>query len=131
MKPLYRYIEFCRKTETLWHKIESGDWDWLGVHKDGQFVLGRPKRSDGSVFRGALSTGRGQHGVLVKSPLDPGPNASWFSTEQEAKEEFSRTVERILGDGADIPILLRVQRVAGQFVEEEEFVVRRPPTYLR
>ena len=129
MKPEYRYIEFCRKPETLWHKIESGDWDWLGVHKGGQFVVGRPKRSGGLGLRGALSTGRGEHGVLVKSPLDPGPNASWFSTEQEAKEAFLRTVERLLDDDADIPILLRVQRVAGTCVEEEEFVVRRPPTY--
>jgi hypothetical protein len=128
MKPVYRYIEFCRKPETLWHKIESGDWDWLGVHRDGQFVLGRPKRSSGSSLRAALTVGSGQHGVFVQGPLDPGPMRSWFSTEQEAKEEFSREVAR-LHDESEGPVLIRVRLVIGGYVEKEEFVVRRPSTY--
>ena len=37
--PLYQYIEFCRNAETLWHKLQSGRWDWLGRKPDGQFVL--------------------------------------------------------------------------------------------
>jgi hypothetical protein len=129
MKPLYRYIEFCRNPETLWHKIESGDWDWLGVHPDGKFVLGRPKRSGGSSLRAAPTVGSGRHGVFVQGPLDPGPTRHLYSTEQEAKEGFWREVARLSAE-SEGPVLLRVQRVVGVYVEEEEFVVRRPPTYL-
>jgi hypothetical protein len=39
---LYRVIEFCKDPETLWAKIESGHWQWLGIHPSGKYVLGRP-----------------------------------------------------------------------------------------
>ncbi len=30
--PRYAHIEFCRNEETLFGKLKSGRWEWLGVH---------------------------------------------------------------------------------------------------
>ena len=66
--PLYRRIKFCRNAETLWHKLQSGDWDWLGVHPKGQFVLGSP-RLEGRITSGLTTktirqgVQEGRHGV--------------------------------------------------------------------
>jgi len=46
-EPIYQRIEFCRSPKTLWGKIENGRYDWLGVHKNGQFVVGSPPVSMG------------------------------------------------------------------------------------
>lgn len=43
---LYSVIEFCNDAGTLWGKLASHKWDWLGVHKSGKFVLGRPALTD-------------------------------------------------------------------------------------
>jgi hypothetical protein len=131
MKPVYQYIEFCRNAETLWHKIASGHWDWLGVHPERKFVLGRPVRRAGSTLRAAVTVGapEGQHGVFVQGPLDPGSSRTWFKTQLEAKEEYARVVSSFGGDEKE-PGLLRVQRVERGQIVEEEFLVRRPSTYL-
>jgi hypothetical protein len=42
MQPVYRKIEFVSDPERLWGKLKGGRWDWLGVHPEGQFVLGSP-----------------------------------------------------------------------------------------
>ena|SRR5829696_7754343 len=131
MKPVYQYIEFCRNAETLWHKIASGHWDWLGVHPERKFVLGRPARSAGTTLRAGSSVGApgSEYGVFVQGPLDPGPSRTWFKTPQEAMEEYARIVSRFGGDEKE-PGLLRVQRVERGEVVEEEFLISRPSTYL-
>jgi hypothetical protein len=131
MKPAYQHIEFCRNEETLWHKIASGNWDWLGVHPERKFVLGRPARSVGSTYRAALTVGapEGQHGVFVQAPLDSAPYRSWFKTQQEAKEEYARVIDSFSGDEKG-PGLLRVQLVERGRIVDEAFLVRRPSTYL-
>jgi hypothetical protein len=74
--PLYKKIKFCRKPETLWGKIESGGWDWLGVHPNGQFVLGSPRVRRLELRGTATLTSRdaveGEHGVGSRAPLSPG-----------------------------------------------------------
>jgi hypothetical protein len=134
MKPVYQYIEFCSNAETLWHKIASGHWDWLGVHPKRQFVLGRPARRTGSTLRAAPTVGtvgapEGQHGVFVQGPLDPDPSRTWFKTLQEALEEYARVVSSFDSDEKE-PELLRVWRVEQGHIVEEEFLVRRPSTTL-
>jgi hypothetical protein len=40
-------IESCTDPQTIFAKIESGHWDWLGVQQKGTrrtFILGRPCR---------------------------------------------------------------------------------------
>ena|SRR5687767_1956352 len=43
---LYPILEQCRKPEVLWAKLASGNYDWLGVRRNGKFVVGRPRLSD-------------------------------------------------------------------------------------
>jgi hypothetical protein len=58
LEPLYERIEVCRDAETLWGKLNSGGWDWLGVKPDGVFVLGGPP---------VARTGVGPIGIIVSS----------------------------------------------------------------
>jgi hypothetical protein len=133
VEPVYKKIEFCRNAKTLWGKIQSGRWDWLGVHPNGQFVLGSPRQGKGSTMMGALTIGRdgatqGAHGVYVRTPLGPGPSKTWCKTEQQAREEFQTTVDS-LSDESKGPGLFKVERVEKGSVVDEEWIVRRPPTY--
>lgn len=57
--PVYEKIEFCRNAKALWGKIQSGRWDWLGVHPDGKFVVGSPRQRKGSTMMAAPTIGRG------------------------------------------------------------------------
>jgi hypothetical protein len=64
VKPVYEKIEFCRNAKTLWGKIQSGRWDWLGVHPNGQFVLGSPRQGKGfTMMQPLLSEGVTPHQV--------------------------------------------------------------------
>lgn len=73
-RPLYDRIEFCRDPETLWGKLESKRYDWLGVHPKGQFVVGSPpvQRFSGgagsSLARGGAP--EGEHGFRIEGPLE-------------------------------------------------------------
>jgi hypothetical protein len=133
VKPVYEKIEFCRNAEALWGKIESGRWDWLGVHPDGKFVVGSPRQGKGFTM-GAAPTIRkggaklGEHGVCVRTPLGPGPSKTWCQTEQQACEEFRTTVDS-LRDESKGPGLFKVERVEKGFIADEEWIVRRPSTY--
>ncbi len=42
---LYAVLEQCRKPEVLWAKLATGNYDWLGVRRNGKYVLGRPRLS--------------------------------------------------------------------------------------
>jgi hypothetical protein len=134
VKPVYEKIEFCRNAETLWGKVQSGRWDWLGVHPDGQFVLGSPRQGKGFTMMVAPeklndSATRGEHGVRVRTPLGPPKGgATWFRTEQQARHEFQRKLDS-LRDESHGPGLFKVQRIEKGLVVEEELIVRRPATY--
>jgi hypothetical protein len=133
VKPIYEKIEFCRNRETLWGKLQSGRWDWLGVHPSGNFVLGSPPQGKGFAMMAAPINRRGgatpgEHGVYVRTPLGPGPSKIWCQSEQQAREEFRTTVDS-LRDESKCPGLFRVERVVKGSVVDEELIVRRPPTY--
>ena len=95
VEPVYKRIEFCRKPETRYAKMESGLWDWRGVHPDGKFVLRSPARRVSSL-RGSptvLSNGvkESKHGMRVYAPLFPGASTTtWCRTAKEAREEYQR-----------------------------------------
>src|ERR671912_663983 len=102
---LYQYIEFCRNAETLWHKLQSGHWDWLGVHPKGQFVLGRPRR-----------------GGLTDA-------ATYVLRSGEARAEYERMIEQ-LDNPAQSPVLARVVLIQDGYPTDERFVAQTPaPTY--
>lgn len=133
MEPLYRRIEFCRNAESLWGKLKSGRYDWLGVHPDGKFVLGSPPVKKGSrasasptlIKEGAPT---GEHGVRIDTLAISGPSATWYPTEAEAQAEFKEQVRR-LKDDRNGPGIVRVRLVEQREIVDEEFIVRPIPTY--
>ena len=113
--PLYQYIEFCRNAETLWHKLESGRWDWLGRKPDGQFVLGRPRLARSmavgspTLYKGTAAE-EGKHGIRVHGwsglPNTP-PSATWCESAAQARAEFEERVA-YLDRPERAPILARL-----------------------
>jgi len=133
VKPVYEKIEFCRNAKALWGKIQSGRWDWLGVHPDGKFVVGSPRQGKGSTMLAAPTVRRGdatpsQHGVYVRTPIGPTTSKIWCQTQEQAREEFRATVDS-LRDESKGPGLYKVERVEKGFIVDEEWIVRRPSTY--
>ena len=133
--PLYQYIEFCRNTDTLWHKLQSGHWDWLGRKPDGRFVLGRPRRELESMV-GALSVmntepgaKEGLHGVKVylwNGLPNSQPSCQWFTDTAKAWARFNEQVDH-LEDPQRGPTLARVILIEEGQVTDERFIARVPP----
>ena len=136
--PLYEHIEFCRNAETLWHKLQSGRWDWLGVHPRGQFVLGTPARNEPQVFApGIQSTDpgadSGQNGIKFYIWLGyPGspPGAYWFASPKEARSGFEKKVAD-LDRPEQAPILARVIHLENGYPTDEKFIAQIPPPNYR
>jgi|SRR5215217_1352157 len=134
VEPVYEKIEFCRNAKALWGKIQSGRWDWLGVHPDKKFVLGSPRRRKGFTMMAApekLVEGatQGEHGVRVSTPLSPRKGgATWYKTEQQARQKFQTKLDSPK-DESQGPGLFKVQRIEKGLVVDEELIVRRPTTY--
>ena len=42
---LYAVLESVKKPEALWEKLATGNYDWLGVRRNGRYVIGRPRLS--------------------------------------------------------------------------------------
>lgn len=132
--PLYQYIEFCRNTQTLWHKLQSGHWDWLGRKLDGTFVLGRPRVSPESFGIAAITVTaedgkQGEHGVKLQQwhgqPSDRS-SSRWFSDADTARDEFEEDVRR-LEDPTQNPILARLVLIQNGSVTDERFIAQVPP----
>jgi hypothetical protein len=131
--PLYQYIEFCRSAKTLWHKLESGHWDWLGRKPNGQFVLGRPRREGlgnfaiPTVMSGGAKEGR--HGIRVyawSGHPNPKPGSRWVPNAEEAKVQFEKEIER-LQDPSLQAVLARVVLIQNGQVTDERFIEQTPP----
>lgn len=95
--PLYRVIEFCSNAETLWKKLDSGHWDWLGVNTRRDYVVGRPARNRQRssaltlVNAGAVP---GEHGVRVRAPLSRSA-PTWYATAAEAIRAFDEEIAKL------------------------------------
>jgi hypothetical protein len=134
--PVYKYIEFCRNAETLWHKLQSGHWDWLGRKPDGQFVIGRPRRlaAEEGAISGTRSEGAdartGRHGVIINA-WQGVPQKHWFSTWYEEPEKARAEYERTIRDWEETHQSLALAKVVlienGQ-VTDEQFMVQLPLT---
>jgi hypothetical protein len=133
-KPLYDKIEFCCDPETLWAKIESR-WDWLGVHPQGQFIVGYPKREAmpeqprpyGPIYAPGAN---GDHNVRCRPPIVKEWQDMWPLTEDDAKAKFEQIVRVQEGYAeARRPVLLRVQRLRHGEIADERLIATRPATY--
>ena len=125
----YAVIESCTLLETLWAKIDSGHWDWLGLpERRGKvtFILGRPRvgGSGGMAVGTAVHGGAepGQHGVEVRVPHADfrSVSSSWHPTSQDAEHDFERKVSSLAeGPGSAlhrVTLVLEGQAVRHQVV---------------
>jgi len=132
---LYAVIEFCSNPKTLWGKMESGQWDWLGiVERKGsrRFVVGRPRvgRVRASAAPTVTDAGAdGSHRVTVKSPDTPGEAARVCATAEQAAQEFDDWIHRI-EQSTEGSALARVRLFTDGRLQREEFVVRAIPNVI-
>jgi len=91
---LYPVLEQCRKPEILWAKLATGNYDWLGVRRNGKYVLGRPRLSAVVPENpGPLpDEGSDPHRVEALGPLQRVPRWEAYATPEEARETFRRLV---------------------------------------
>ena len=136
--PVYKHIEFCRNAEALWHKLQSGHWDWLGRKPDGQFVVGRPRRNRPSEVGVPFITSReegateGLHGIRMQAWVgqpSQRKTSRWFTTAAKAKTAFEKEIAWFENPALK-PVLARVFLVQDGLVTDERFVVQEPsPNY--
>jgi hypothetical protein len=129
---LYAVLEQCRKPEVLWAKLATGHYDWLGVRRNGKYVLGRPRLSavvpedPGPPPDDATAP----HRIESLGPLQRVPRWEAHRTPEEASETFRRLVE---GDPVT-PLrtsgVWRARLVLDGRAVEERFVVRPLPRLL-
>jgi hypothetical protein len=125
---LYAILESVKKPQALWNKLATGNYDWLGVRRDGRYVIGRPRLSplrsnDGDV----PDDRRHPHRVEHIGPLDRKPKWEAYATIDEARQAYERLVT---GDPIT-PIresgVRRLRLVLDGRQEEELLVVRALP----
>jgi hypothetical protein len=134
---MYRVIESCTDPETLFAKIDSGHWDWLGVQQSGNrrtFILGRPRRGGMGLVasvqarHGNVETGRNR--VVVRTPhaVKVSPEEAWWPTGEEARADFERRkTELMQGEGSG---LFKMRLYVEDQLVDEHFVVRALPNRL-
>lgn len=134
---LYAVIEFCSDPETLWSKIASGHWDWLGVRKDRtgtqRFVLGRPPISKGFQVHAAGRVGEEgvsqDHRTTIQTPDFPDESPPrWYRSAEDAAEGFDELVRSLEEPGGSG--LFRVRLYEGDSLVKKELVVRARPNEL-
>jgi hypothetical protein len=92
-RQLYPILEQCPKPEVLWAKLATGRYDWLGVRRNGKYVLGRPRLS--AVVAEDPSAplpddARDPHRIECLGPLQRIPRWESYPTADEARETFAR-----------------------------------------
>jgi hypothetical protein len=129
---VYAVLEQCRKPDVLWAKLATGHYDWLGVRRNGKYVLGRPRLST------AVPDAPGPppddvtapHRIESLGPLQQVPRWEAFPTPEEAGEAFRRLVA---GDPVT-PLrtsgVWRARLVLHGRAVEERYVVRSLPRLL-
>ena len=125
---LYAILESVKKPEVLWDKLATGNYDWLGVRRNGRYVIGRPRLSPFRSNDGDAPDDRQhRHRVEYIGPLDRNPQWEAYATVDEARQAYERLV---IGDPVT-PIresgVKKLRLVLGGRPEEELLVVRALP----
>jgi hypothetical protein len=126
---LYAIVESCRKPELLWDMLATGNYDWLGVRRNGRFVLGRPRLSAVTEHGDAPAAPDAPepHRVEIRGPLDRSVHRERYPTPDEAREAY----ERIIAGDPVTPLrssgVWKVQLVLDGDPVEERLVVRTLP----
>lgn len=135
---IYTVIEYCNDAETLWAKIESGHWDWLGVAVDKSdrrtFILGSPAAGGSGMMAGGTVVPQGvANGAFRVEARRAHPwfkqwGQSWHASPEEAAAAYETQLEAVRtqpGSGVD-----RVRLVIDDRVQREDLVVRTLPNVL-
>lgn len=129
---VYAVLEQCRKPEVLWAKLATGHYDWLGVRRNGKYVLGRPRLSTVIPEDPGPPPDDVRHPHRVESlaPLQRVPRWEAHETPEEARGAFRRLVT---GDPVT-PLrtsgVWRARLVLDGRSVEERLVVRSLPRLL-
>jgi hypothetical protein len=93
---LYPVLEQCRKPEALWAELATGNYDWLGVRRNGKYLLSRPRLSTVLPEEPAAAPddARDAHRVEFLGPLQRIPRWEAHRSPEEAREAFQRMVDR-------------------------------------
>ncbi|MDT7706337.1 MAG: hypothetical protein QOG20_1944 [Pseudonocardiales bacterium] len=127
---LYAIVESCRTPQTLWDKLATGNYDWIGVRRtSGRFVLGRPRlsavREHGETEDSADDPA--PHHVEIRGPLDRHPHHEPYPSVGEAREAY----ERVIAGDPITPLrstgVWRVRLILDGQTVEERLVVRTLP----
>src|SRR4029450_1622109 len=91
---LYAVLESIKKPEALWTKLATGNYDWLGVRRNGSYVIGRPRltplrRADGAP---PPDDEQDPHRIEFVGPLDRRPRWETYPTVDEARDAYDRLV---------------------------------------
>jgi hypothetical protein len=91
---LYAVLESIKKPEALWAKLATGNYDWLGVRRNGSYVIGRPRltplrRDDGVP---PPDDAQDPHRIQFAGPLDRRPRWEAYATVDEARGAYDRLV---------------------------------------
>lgn len=135
----YAVLEFCNDPETLWGKMESRQWDWLGVReRRGRktFVVGRPRQSRGFEGRG---TGTVRYPgepiyddtfrVTTQEPADDRVSSTQHRSAEAARAAFHERVAELQATTGDSG-LFRVRLYIDGGLADETLVVRALPNIL-
>jgi hypothetical protein len=91
---LYPLLESIKQPEALWAKLATGNYDWLGVRRNGRYVIGRPRLTPLRRDDGSPPPDDQQHPHRIESvgPLDKRPRWEGYPTVDEAREAYDRLV---------------------------------------
>jgi hypothetical protein len=89
---LYALLESVKQPESLWAKLATGNYDWLGVRRNGRYVIGRPRlsrilRNDSQASPNKVQD---RHRIEYLAPLDRSPRFEAYATAVEALSAYAR-----------------------------------------
>lgn len=123
---LYPIIESVRKPQSLWDRLATGNYDWIGVRRNGRFVLGRPRLS-AVVEHAEKAPETAVHRVEVRGPLDRAASVEGHRTADDARAAY----EQIIAGDPVTPLrssgVWKVRLVVDEATVEERLVVRTLP----
>jgi hypothetical protein len=125
----YAVLEAIKKPEALWAKLATGNYDWLGVRRNGRHVVGRPRltRVRGDDDAPAPDDQRHPHRLECLGPLQRRPRWEAYPTAEDAQDAYRQVVA---GDPVT-PLrnsgVWKVRLVLGGETVEEVLVVRALP----
>ena len=129
---VYAVLEQCRKPEVLWAKLATGHYDWLGVRRNGKYVLGRPRLSTVIPEDPGPPPDDARHPHRIESlaPLQRVPRWEAHETPAEAMAAFRRLVTRDPVTPLRTSGVWRARLVLEGRSVEERLVVRSLPRLL-